>query len=200
MVTFIALLAPSPWMLSVLCVWWAWRYAALPTAPSADGPLVIAGFFADALLWHAVFTGARAWRAARAGPAAMPKLWLLWTAPVLALSASVRALDALNVHLVGERFSAELVRVIAADPGAQLLALRGLLLAVAVSCAVGAVALHRDGAVGDRLIGRFQANFGARGGILVAGVALVSAVVGVWVAVVFDSPPTLTPEVALLLR
>lgn len=167
--------APSPWMMLALSVWWAWRWAALPSTYAQAGAAVMVGFAHDAMVLYGMFALLR-WlhRAEPAGRSAV--WWQRLTATLLAASASLRALDALQVHLTDHRATPELMRVLASDPLVELWGLRGMVLAVLLSAGVAAWTLRSDTKMWRRLIA-LGVDPTARldiagGGVLLAGLLL----------------------------
>ena len=162
--------APSPLMMLVLAIWWTWRWACIPAGQGDTGMAVIAGFVHDALVLYGVF-GLLRHRWAQRPAAAFQGLTAGVTA-LLAVSALCRSLDALQVHLTGGRMTAELARVLLADPVGELWGLRGLVFAVIASALAANFALRRDRQLWLRLLQR-GVRAGARQDI-VSGASLLT--------------------------
>ncbi len=168
--------APSPWMMFVLSIWWAWRWAALPAGEAIAPMAVVAGFSHDVLVLYGAFGLLRGMqareRAVVTGSGSGEKLAYV----LLAMSAVTRGLDALQVRLTDTRMTADLLGVLAADPVAELWGLRGVLLAVLLSAAAAMWAVRRDRMLWRRLR-RMGAGQGHRldvvgGAALLAGAML----------------------------
>ncbi len=134
--------------------WWAWRYAGVQSLPGFRQPdgaaMTPVGFAADAALLYAVFNWLR-WRSAVRSLSehkSSGRAWLEVVALTMALSAILRALDALHAHLVGSHLTVRFWRAFGEQLGDWAMGMHTLLIAALVTAVLGRWVLNRHVAQG----------------------------------------------------
>ncbi|GEM_PF-3448528 len=187
-------MAPSPWAVLGLAIWWAWRYAALP--PSAVGSAwSLVGFGVDAVFLYGMFGGLRAQDRRRPALATWSRRIVLVGMVVGAL---MRAVDALQVHLTGTHITSELLVLLAENPAQQAVSLRGLLLAVVVSVAIGGWALAGDRDLARRTRTRLATPDDRRWQTYAERLAVVSLLLSLVGFLTATDPAAIAPEAAFI--